>query len=79
MKEFSNSLYRNGENYYMQSLNLNEFAGTVETPCYVYDMDYVVAKYERLKKCFAYDKVQIFYAMKANYNPLMLKIMKENQ
>lgn len=78
MKEFSNSLYRNGENYYMQSLNLNEFAGTVETPCYVYDMDYVVAKYERLKKCFAYDKVQIFYAMKANYNPLMLKIMKEN-
>ncbi len=78
MKEFYNSLTWNGTEYCMQSVNLKEFSEKVPTPYYVYDMNYIVKKYERLKKCFPYEGVRIFYAMKANFNPQMLRIMKEH-
>lgn len=78
MKELYNSITFDGNDYYMQSLKLKDFCGTAETPFYLYDMNYIINKYERLKKCFPYEGVSIFYAMKANYNPHILKIMKEH-
>lgn len=78
MKEFYNSLTFDGTDYQMQSVNLRDFSEKTATPFYIYDMNYIIKKYERLKMCFPYESVRIFYAMKANYNPHILKIMKEH-
>ncbi len=78
MKEFYNSVYMEDGNYCMQSVRLKEFCEGVQTPFYVYDMNYIIDKYQRLKGCFPGNQIQLFYAMKANYNPHILKIMKEN-
>ncbi|MBE5878621.1 MAG: diaminopimelate decarboxylase [Lachnospiraceae bacterium] len=78
MKEFYNSLTFDGTDYQMQSVNLRDFSEKTATPFYIYDMNYIINKYERLKMCFPYESVRIFYAMKANYNPHILKIMKEH-
>lgn len=78
MKEFNNSVRWNGKDYCMQSIKLDEFSQSVQTPFYIYDMDYIIAKYNRLKNSFPWKNVKLFYAMKANYNPHILKIMKEN-
>lgn len=78
MKEFYNSVYMENGNYCMQSVNLKEFSEGVQTPFYVYDMNYIINKYERLKGYFPGKQIKLFYAMKANYNPHILKIMKEN-
>ncbi len=77
MKKFENSVYYNGEDYCMQSLKLQEFSEKVQTPFYVYDMDYIVKRYQKLKASFPWENVRLFYAMKANFNPHMLKIMKD--
>jgi diaminopimelate decarboxylase len=37
-----------------------------------------LSKYEELKKYLCWDKLKIFYAMKANYNPHILKIMRDH-
>ncbi|MBR4966476.1 MAG: diaminopimelate decarboxylase [Lachnospiraceae bacterium] len=78
MKEFYNSLTFDGTDYHMQSVNLREFSEKTATPFYIYDMNYIINKYEHLKMCFPHTKVRIFYAMKANYNPHILHIMKEH-
>lgn len=78
MKEFYNSITFDGNDYYMQSVKLQEFSENSVTPFYIYDMNYIIQKYERLKKCFPYEGVRVFYAMKANFNPHILRIMKEN-
>lgn len=78
MKEFYNSLTFDGTDYHMQSVNLREFSEKTATPFYIYDMNYIINKYEHLKMCFPHEKVRIFYAMKANYNPHILQIMKEH-
>lgn len=41
-------------------------------------MNYILDKYQKFIKCFDVDNLQVFYAMKANYNPHILRIMKEN-
>lgn len=78
MQELNNSLYFNGTDYYMQSIKLQEFSENHETPFYLYDMNFIINNYNKLKACFPWDNVKLHYAMKANYNPHMLKIMKEN-
>lgn len=78
MKELNNSVYFDGAEYCMQSLKLQELSEGVKTPFYIYDMNYVLKKYQQLKACFPWENVRLFYAMKANFNPHMLKIMKEN-
>lgn len=78
MKTFSNSLYFEKDAYCMQSVDLNGFAKENQTPFYIYDMNYIINKYEKLKKSFPWKHVQVFYAMKANFNPHILRIMKEH-
>ncbi len=78
MMELNNSVYFNGTEYCMQSLKLQELSENAQTPFYVYDMNYILNKYQHLKSCFPWENVRLFYAMKANFNPHMLKIMKEN-
>ncbi len=53
-------------------------ANNVGTPVYVYDKDRIVAQINRLKTAFKNLPYQLHYAMKANENPEILKIIKEN-
>lgn len=78
MKDFSNSVYFDRNEYMMQGLSLKEIAETHPTPFYIYDANYAVHQYETLKSYFPWPGIQLFYAMKANFNPRLLQIMKEN-
>ncbi len=55
-----------------QQLNI---ASKYGTPTYVYDMDQIKARYQYLKDAFPWPALNICYAMKANYNPDILKTL----
>ncbi len=78
MQNLKNSIYNRGNEYFIQEQNVKTLCETYETPFYVYDANYVLNKYELLKKYLCWEKLKIFYAMKANYNPHLLKIMRDH-
>lgn len=78
MQNLKNSIYNQGNEYFIQEQNVKTLCETYETPFYVYDANYVLNKYELLKKYLCWEKLKIFYAMKANYNPHLLKIMRDH-
>ena len=56
---------------------LLELAKTYGTPLYVYDADKVVENYRSLYNYIKYDKLQVHYALKANYNVALLKALRD--
>jgi len=50
-------------------------AGEFGTPLYLYDADLVVQRYRELREFITWPKLRIHYAMKANYNAGLLKIL----
>ncbi len=56
---------------------LLELAKLHGTPLYVYDADQVVENYRSLYRFINYDKLQIHYALKANYNIALLKALRD--
>ena len=60
----------------MQKEKLIEIAHEFNTPVYVYDGNKVKEKYNELINSIPYERLKIFYAMKANYNPKILEILK---
>ncbi|MDO5045198.1 diaminopimelate decarboxylase [Campylobacter sp.] len=54
-------------------MNFENLAKTYGTPLYVYDFDYIAARYEALKQAFHARKSLICYAVKANSNLSVLK------
>ncbi|MBI2572354.1 diaminopimelate decarboxylase [Candidatus Woesearchaeota archaeon] len=59
----------------MSSSFLLSLAQQYGTPLYVYDAHIIKERYCELKSWFNYPKTKIFYAMKANYNPTILKVL----
>ena len=57
-------------------INLAEKFGT---PLYITDLDVVEENYKNIESSFKkyFDKAKIFYAMKANYNPFILDLLKD--
>ena len=57
-------------------INLAEKFGT---PLYITDIDVVEENYKNIESSFKkyFDKAKIFYAMKANYNPFILDLLKD--
>ncbi len=55
-------------------LKLTEEYGT---PLYVYDGDEVVRRYQDLYRFITWPKLRIHYAMKANYNPGILRLLEQ--
>ncbi len=53
------------------------FAKEYGTPLYVYDGDLVVKRYRDLFKFIPYDRLRIHYALKANYNPGLLALLRD--
>lgn len=47
------------------------------TPLYVYDADLIKKRYHQLYSCITYPKLQIYYAMKANYNLNILRLLEK--
>src|SRR3989338_10821423 len=55
-------------------LSLSEKYGT---PLYIYDASIIRAHVQEMNSWFPYKKTKIFYAMKANYHPQILKTLLE--
>ena len=47
------------------------------TPLYVYDADVIIQRYNELFELIPWPKLKIFYAMKANYNLAILKLLEK--
>ena len=58
---------------------LIELARKYGTPLYVYDGDLIIQRYNELYNFIKWPKLKIFYAMKANYNFAILKLLNENK
>ncbi|MBD3352755.1 MAG: diaminopimelate decarboxylase [Candidatus Lokiarchaeota archaeon] len=56
-------------------INLAEVYGT---PLYVYDGDLIVKRYKELFDFIKWSNLRIYYAMKANYNIAILRLLKEH-
>jgi len=54
-------------------MNFKSLAEKYQTPLYVYDFDYIEARFNELKEAFRARKSIIFYAVKANSNLSVLK------
>ena len=57
-----------------QLINLAEKYGT---PLYVYDGNLIKQRYKEFRSFFPYPKLKVFYAMKANYNLAILKLLEK--
>ncbi len=47
------------------------------TPLYIYDTDLIKKRYQQLYQWIPYPKLQIYYAMKANYNIHILRLLEK--
>ncbi len=56
---------------------LVRLAAEYSTPLYVYNGDLMRERLDEIKQLVPWPNLQIFYAMKANYNPHILKLMLE--
>ncbi|MEE6250974.1 MAG: diaminopimelate decarboxylase, partial [Bdellovibrionota bacterium] len=73
-------LKKNDSNYYsMNDISLAELADKYQTPLYVYSADQIRKNIQHLQSVLAkyFDSYRIQYAVKANTNPHVLKIVKE--
>ena len=61
----------------VQPNQLLELADQYGTPLYVYDLDRVVDNYKNLFNFIKYEKLQVHYALKANYNIALLKALRD--
>jgi diaminopimelate decarboxylase len=56
---------------------LTQAAREYGTPLFVYDADVVLQRYRELHAFIAWPKLRIFYALKANYNVALLRILRD--
>nr|VFK41745.1 MAG: diaminopimelate decarboxylase [Candidatus Kentron sp. SD]VFK47601.1 MAG: diaminopimelate decarboxylase [Candidatus Kentron sp. SD] len=52
-------------------------AEAFDTPLYLYDADLVTQRYRELREFITWPRLRVHYAMKANYNPGILKILND--
>ncbi|PKL82266.1 MAG: diaminopimelate decarboxylase, partial [Ignavibacteriae bacterium HGW-Ignavibacteriae-3] len=57
---------------------LLDYAVKYGTPLYVYDGDMIIKRCRELYNFIKWPKLKILYAMKANYNVGILKLLKKN-
>ncbi len=63
--------------YSIQGIPLLSLAERYGTPFYLYDLDWVLARYAELQSVFAWPQTKIHYAMKANANPHLLRALRK--
>jgi diaminopimelate decarboxylase len=62
----------------IESSSFLGYADKYGTPIYIYDGDLIVKRYNELYQYITYPKLKILYAMKANYNVGILKLLRAN-
>jgi diaminopimelate decarboxylase len=62
--------------YYIQNINVTDLAEQFGTPLYVYDADKIVQQFKSLKMAFSDAEIKVKYAIKANSNLAILKLLK---
>ncbi|MFZ5948668.1 MAG: diaminopimelate decarboxylase [Stygiobacter sp.] len=62
----------------IENSKLITYAKNHGTPLYVYDGDLIIQKYKGLYELIDYPKLKVLYAMKANYNVGILKLLKKH-
>lgn len=62
---------------HVEAVSLNDIAQAVGTPAYVYSRSYITRAVERLQDAFASSSLDIHYAVKANSNLAVLRLMKD--
>lgn len=75
MQNLNTPVRQDAEATTIQGVSLVELAQEYGTPLYVYDLDHVVAQYQSLFQAIDWPKLKIFYAMKANFNPDILRAL----
>ena len=56
---------------------LLKLAAEYGTPLFVYDGDMVVERYNDLFRFIPWERLRIHYALKANYNPALLTLLRD--
>jgi len=73
LKEYNPYIeYREGE-LFLEGVSLKELAETFGTPLYVYSASFIKDRFEKYKKAFP--DALICYAVKANFNPFLVKLL----
>lgn len=62
---------------YIEEVSARELAGKYSTPLYVYSQAQLLDNYRRIQEAFAQNNVLICYALKANANPEILRLLAE--
>ncbi|MBR7155340.1 MAG: diaminopimelate decarboxylase, partial [Lentisphaeria bacterium] len=61
----------------LQPQELLKFAASYGTPLFVYDADVMLSRYHDLHKFIKTPTLQVHYALKANYNPALLTLLRD--
>ncbi len=77
MNNLFNSITKNDDTIFIQDVPLLDLASQYETPFYLYDGDVIQKRYESMQQFITWPKLNIHYAMKANYNISILRQLKE--
>jgi len=64
--------------YSIQGLPAAGLAEQYGTPLYVYDGDWMLTRYRELYDFITWPNLRVLYAMKANYNPSLLRVLQED-
>jgi diaminopimelate decarboxylase len=66
------------EKFHLSDNLLINLAKKYKTPLYIYNGDLVIQRYKELYSFIKWPKLKLFYAMKANFNVGLLRLLKEN-
>ena len=70
--------FKNNRLFFLD-VDIENFAKTVPTPFYLYSKSEIISNCQSVWEAAAGVDFQPCYALKANYNPTLLKIIKENE
>ena len=62
----------------MQNQDFSTLAERFGTPLFVYDGDVLLERYNDLRKFIDHPRLQLHYALKANFNPAILQLLKDS-
>ncbi|MDP6329814.1 MAG: diaminopimelate decarboxylase [SAR324 cluster bacterium] len=61
---------------YLGGISADSLLERFGSPLYVYEKDVLINRFRKMINCFPSDEVDIHYAMKANYNPSLLNLLR---
>ena len=77
ISKYNKFLSYEGNNLKMEKIFLNSLTKNIKTPVYCYSVSQIKYNFEELKKSFKSSKPLICYAVKANFNEKIIRILAE--